>query len=233
MGPTAEAGAEGMLVCSASYGDTPRDRILEAAAWLFCRQGFAATGVDAVARRAGAAKTTLYRHFAGKQELIEAVLDAEGAAWRAWFFSELGGARGDAAARLLAVFDVLRRWFEDPGFYGCPFINAIGEFDSGDQRIRDIAAAHKAPIQGWIRAQATLAGQRDPDDVVRLFTVLIDGAIVAAQASRDPSFADDARRAAAALLAQGGATPARSLAPAGGRRAERTERGRVVASSPD
>lgn len=198
------------VICSAVYSDKPRDRILAAAAYLFCHEGFAATGVDAVARRAGAAKTTLYKHFASKEQLIEAVLEAEGAAWRAWFFTELARIPGDAKARLLGVFDVLRDWFADPAFYGCPFINAIGEFNSEDERIRQIAAAHKTHILGWIRAQATLARLPDPERVARLFTVLIDGAIVAAQASRDPSYADDARRAAEAMLALDAAAPRRA-----------------------
>ncbi|TVQ57376.1 MAG: TetR/AcrR family transcriptional regulator [Rhodobacteraceae bacterium] len=198
---TAEALRRGaQVVCSAIYTDSPRDRILAAASYLFCHEGFAATGVDAVARRAGAAKTTLYKHFASKERLIEAVLETEGAAWRAWFFEEIARIPGDARARLLGLFDVLHRWFADPAFYGCPFINAIGEFATGDERIRAIASAHKAHILGWIRAQAELARLPDPARAARLFTVLIDGAIVAAQASRDPSYALEAKAAAAALF---------------------------------
>ncbi|MCI4666332.1 MAG: TetR/AcrR family transcriptional regulator [Neomegalonema sp.] len=179
---------------------SPRERILAAAAHLFCHEGFAATGVDAIVAQAGAAKTTLYKHFESKEQLIDAVLEREGAAWRRWFFGKLGALRGDARARLLAVFDVLEIWFADPEFYGCPFINAIAEFDTGDERIRAAAAAHKAHLFAWLKAQALECGDSAPDETARQMVVLIDGAIVAAQGARDPSFARTAKGLASIRL---------------------------------
>jgi TetR/AcrR family transcriptional repressor of mexJK operon len=48
--------------------------ILDAAAALFMRQGFAGTSMDAVAREANVSKATLYAHFAGKDALFAAVV---------------------------------------------------------------------------------------------------------------------------------------------------------------
>jgi AcrR family transcriptional regulator len=187
-------------VCSARYQATTPDRVLAAASWLFCHHGFQATGVDAIARRAGTAKTSLYKHFGNKDQLIEAVLEREGAAWRSWFFSEMAKVEGTAEDRLLAVFDILETWFADPHFFGCPFINALGEFDVNNARLRKILAAHKSHLNGWIAAQAEMVGTPDPNDTVAQFTILIDGAIVAAQASGNPGYARQARQLAALLL---------------------------------
>jgi AcrR family transcriptional regulator len=197
-------------VCSARYRATTPDRVLAAASWLFCHHGFQATGVDAIARRAGTAKTSLYKHFGNKEQLIEAVLEREGAAWRSWFFSEMAKVEGTAEDRLLAVFDILGTWFADPHFFGCPFINALGEFDVNNARLRKILAAHKSHLNGWIAAQAEMVGTPDPADTVAQFTVLIDGAIVAAQASGNPGYARQARGLAMLLL--------RSHAPASARK---------------
>jgi hypothetical protein len=49
-----------------------RERILETAADLFYEHGFHAVGVDLIIERAGVAKTTLYRHFPSKDDLIVA-----------------------------------------------------------------------------------------------------------------------------------------------------------------
>jgi AcrR family transcriptional regulator len=49
--------------------------ILAAAARAFAGGGFAATSMEDVAREAGVTKLILYRHFATKQDLYEAVLD--------------------------------------------------------------------------------------------------------------------------------------------------------------
>jgi AcrR family transcriptional regulator len=180
---------------------TARDRILTAASFLFCNRGFAATGIDTVLARAGTAKATLYKHFDSKDALIHAVLEAEGLAWRRWFFGRLAATGGPAEARLLAVFDVLGEWLGDPGFYGCPFINAVAEFDTDNREVRAIADAHKAHLVTWLKAQALELGVADATDLARRFAVLIDGAIVAAQNAHDPSFAATAKSLARDYLA--------------------------------
>lgn len=48
------------------------ERILDAARAVFAEQGPVAQ-LSAVARRAGVGEATLYRHFAGRDELIHAV----------------------------------------------------------------------------------------------------------------------------------------------------------------
>ena len=53
-----------------------RDRILDAAYELFSRNGIQAVGVDAVITRSGVARQTLYRHFASKESLVLAFLEA-------------------------------------------------------------------------------------------------------------------------------------------------------------
>lgn len=50
------------------------DRILEVATALFLGDGFGATSIEAVARRAGISKRTFYHRFRGKEELFEAVV---------------------------------------------------------------------------------------------------------------------------------------------------------------
>jgi TetR/AcrR family transcriptional repressor of mexJK operon len=50
------------------------DRILDVATALFLGDGFGATSIEAVARRAGISKRTFYHRFRGKEELFEAVV---------------------------------------------------------------------------------------------------------------------------------------------------------------
>jgi AcrR family transcriptional regulator len=51
-----------------------RDRIVASARWLFARDGVEAS-VEDITRDAGVGMGTLYRHFATKEELIDAVLE--------------------------------------------------------------------------------------------------------------------------------------------------------------
>lgn len=186
--------------CIGREASTARDRVLNAATQLFCHHGFAATGVDTIASQAGTAKSTLYAHFKSKEKLIDAVLEREGKAWRDWFFGRLGEVRGTPKEKLCAVFDILEEWFKDPEFYGCPFINAISEATSENENLRNAAKSHKSHVNLWIRAQAMELGHANPDGLVQEMTVLVDGAIVAAQVTRDSNYSKVARGLIAARL---------------------------------
>src|SRR5436190_22187797 len=50
------------------------DRILDVATALFLSDGFGATSIEAVAKRAGISKRTFYHRFTGKEMLFEAVV---------------------------------------------------------------------------------------------------------------------------------------------------------------
>jgi len=54
----------------------PRDRLLETAAGLFYREGINSVGVDRIVSEANVTRATFYRHFAGKDDLVAAIIDA-------------------------------------------------------------------------------------------------------------------------------------------------------------
>ena len=185
----------------AHYPGAARERLLLAACDLCCRYGINATGVDSIVAAAGTAKTTLYKAFGSKEGLIEAVLEREGSTWRDWFSQEVDAFPGDASGKLVHVFDVLKTWFAEENFYGCPFINAIGEHDKEDDRIRLLTLRHKKIVLAKITELACIARPEDPEGLTHELNLLIDGAIVAALITRDPNVADHARNAAARLMA--------------------------------
>src|SRR5260370_24309280 len=54
-----------------------RDRLIRVASDIFFRQGFHATGVDAVIKKSRVAPMTLYTQFKSKENLIRAALEDE------------------------------------------------------------------------------------------------------------------------------------------------------------
>ncbi|MRR10254.1 TetR/AcrR family transcriptional regulator [bacterium] len=54
--------------------DSTRQRILEVAGGIFFSRGFAKVTVDEIAAGLGISKKTLYQHFAGKDQLLQAVV---------------------------------------------------------------------------------------------------------------------------------------------------------------
>jgi AcrR family transcriptional regulator len=178
----------------------PRERLLEAATRLFCRFGINSVGVDAIVEAAGTAKTTLYNSFGSKEGLVEAVLEREGRTWRAWFLNEIDGPGGSARERLSRIGPALKLWFGREDFFGCPFINAVGEFDKSDDRMRARAIAHKKIVLERLAALCAEARFSEPTELAHALGLVIDGAIVAALVTRDVAAADVASRACEAIL---------------------------------
>jgi len=181
----------------------PRDRLIEAATRLFCRYGVNAVGVDAIVEAAGTAKTTLYKVFGSKDGLVEAVLEREGRLWRTWFLAEIEGPGGSSVERLERIGPTLKSWFSREDFYGCPFINAVGESDKLDDRMRSRAVAHKKIVLQRLAELCADAGHEEPHQIGHALGLVIDGAIVAALVTRDAGVADIAGRACAAILSRG------------------------------
>lgn len=55
-------------------GDT-KERIIETALELFAQKGYLGTSMSDIAKRLGFTKAALYRHFAGKQEILDRIVD--------------------------------------------------------------------------------------------------------------------------------------------------------------
>jgi AcrR family transcriptional regulator len=81
-----------MRVKAMPEADPVATAILDAAAVEFERHGFRRVALDDVARRAGISRTTIYRRFANKDELIAAVIDRENAVLFAEIAAELNNA---------------------------------------------------------------------------------------------------------------------------------------------
>ena len=100
------------------------------------------------------------------------------------------------------IFPLLEEWFAQDRFYGCPFINAIGEHDKAEDRLRAITIAHKTAVLGRIESLAREAGAADPNRLAHKLGLLIDGAIVVAMITKDPGAAHLAAEAADSLFAE-------------------------------
>jgi AcrR family transcriptional regulator len=180
--------------------ESARGRLLGAATRLFCKNGINATGIDAIIDEAGTAKTTLYKLFGSKTNLVHAVLETEGKQWREWFIGALESGGGNAEAKLTRIFPALKDWFGQERFYGCPFINAVGEHDKDQKQLRAIAMRHKKVVLAYIEKLASEMGAMEPDVLAHQLALLMDGAIVAAMVTRDPGVADTAGLAAGSLF---------------------------------
>jgi AcrR family transcriptional regulator len=162
----------------AKTGDAVRERILETASGLFYREGVRAVGVDLVVAEAGVAKTSLYRHFRTKDDLIAAFLEREDKDfWRTW--DEVTRRHpDDPTGELQAHMDWIGERVGRPKYRGCPQLNVAAEFPQAEHPARLVATAHKLELRRRLLDIAQRMGVARSEELAGQLTVLINGAFV-------------------------------------------------------
>jgi AcrR family transcriptional regulator len=178
---------------------SPRERILDAAAKLFYRDGFVSVGVDTIIAESRVAKMTLYRHFRSKDDLIVAYLERADEQFWAWFDKWLDG--GPSSEQLVNLFESLGKFATSPQcFGGCMFQHAAADFPDVDHPAHRIALEHKSAVLARLLDLAQQAGASDPPALSAQLLLLMDGAFVAARLFGTRSPAAHVGVAAAALI---------------------------------
>ncbi len=178
-----------------------REHLIEVAAELFNRFGYHAAGIDRVIAEAGIAKTTLYRYFKSKDELIVAALQRVDERYRNDMREMVDGlTAGGPKQKLLATFDYLEEWFESKEFYGCPFMSAAGEYAERTHPVFQQAMLHKRLTIAYFEELARAAGLDQPQRMAEEINLLHEGATAVAQINGDPSTARQAKAVAATLV---------------------------------
>ncbi|MGB8019745.1 MAG: TetR/AcrR family transcriptional regulator [Candidatus Nanopelagicales bacterium] len=176
-----------------------RERILDTAFRLFYARGLRAVGVDTIIAESGVAKATFYRHFPAKDDLILAYLDKVDRVWTAQLEQAAHEAGPDPGHQLVGLFDALTTACRRPGYRGCAFINAAAETAPGSP-VHDRTVAHKQNVLAWIRDLAQRAGARDPDQLARALTILLDGGLASGALDADPNSPQTAKATAGVLV---------------------------------
>lgn len=172
-----------------------REALLDAAERLFYERGVQAVGMDEVRAASGLPLKRIYRFFPAKEDLVVAMLHRRDQRWRgdlAAYVERVAQPR----ARVLAVFDWLAEWFARPGFRGCAWINAFGEFGTSSPAVLAEVRSHKQAFYDQIEVWVEATGAPVAEGVF----LLAEGAMVTAGISGDPASAGHARAAVATLL---------------------------------
>ncbi len=172
-----------------------REALLQAAEALFYERGIQAVGMDAVRAASGVPLKRIYALFASKEDLVVAVLRHRDHRWLASLV-EFVERHEDPRERVLALFDWLERWFAQPGFRGCAWINAYGELGTASPAVLAEVRSHKRAfhhlITRWVGAVT--------DAPAGPVCLLAEGAIVTASLTGDAEAARTGRAAAETLI---------------------------------
>lgn len=182
--------------------DRSRAALIDTAATLFRRQGYAATGLNQILEQAGVKPGSLYHHFPqGKQQLAAAAVETTGSAIEHLLRQLLSTDR--------PVSDTVDRWIDvlaaglagDPRD-GCPVEPLATEAVHGSAVLREAAARAFA---GWCAAitdRLRRDGWSEPaaEQAGLAVISLIEGALILSRTSGHPAALDAAKASARRLL---------------------------------
>ena len=153
-----------------------REKILAIASDLFYRYGIRAIGVDMIIARSEVAKTTLYRYFPSKDDLVVAYLEINDRYFWKLFDEVITRFPLEPKQQLLAIFSWLDQLIVSPECYGCPFLMVATEFPEVDYPGHQVALAHKQKLRDRLTELARLAGIELAAELSAILSLLIDGA---------------------------------------------------------
>ncbi|WP_420370286.1 TetR/AcrR family transcriptional regulator [Curtobacterium sp. L1-20] len=178
-----------------------RARIVDVADRLFYARGIQSVGMDEIRTGAGVSLKKLYAAFAGKEQLIAAVLDGRHDYWEQGVHGAVDAAT-TPRDKLLAMYDFLESWFGDETFRGCGFINAFGELGATSPVIAEIAREHKDSFQRFVQGLTADAVDDTAlaEELAAQLALLAEGAQTTAAIAGSTAPAVHARRAAETLI---------------------------------
>jgi AcrR family transcriptional regulator len=154
-----------------------RARLVAAASELFYAEGIRNVSIELVLDAAHVTRSTLYRYFDTKDDLVLAYLEREDQGIRARF-AEAAATATTSDQLLQLVVGAITHDVCGPGFRGCPFMNAAIEYPESDHQVRTAVKGHRAWFFESVRAVLMSARHPDPERAGRALVLLRDGSMM-------------------------------------------------------
>ena len=175
---------------------TTKERILEAALTLFAENGYDGTSVEQIATEVGIKAPSLYKHYKGKEDILNALIDSAEVRYEEMFGSErnTGKVPKDPEEFIQVTMGRIAFTIKDPVIRKTRMLLVQEQFRN--ERIAEVTTRHQ--LDGIQRMFAKIiegmmdAGIFIKDDPALLAIELTAPAVLwIAQADRQPRYADE------------------------------------------
>jgi len=142
------------------YGKTRRKatHIIDTASSLFQQRGYTAVGINEIIAKAETAKATFYHHFATKEHLGEAWLQAVHD--RSESNREaITDSMDDPVYKIRAYFSELRRFMKEGCYRGCPYTNTAAVITPDEHALERQIVGHKGSIRKFFTHLASAVAE--------------------------------------------------------------------------
>jgi len=162
-----------------------RDRIVEAARYLFWEKGYAATGLAELLARAGANSGSFYYFFDSKDAVLRTVLETYRDLLDPLVVRPTFEAHAQPIDRIFALLEGYRQRLTSTDCqYGCPIGRLALELDPENTPAHELIAQNFTAWRGAVEACARGAGMPKPGDVAAFVLTVMEGAVMQSRAYR-------------------------------------------------
>lgn len=153
---------------------------------LFYKNGFHATGVDAIIEGTGISKRTLYKHFISKEGLILASIDYYHQTMYQAIFDYLEkSALKNPVEKALRIFDFLSNQIDTGKLYGCFAMNAKNEYTNKVKEIETACNNYVMALQELIELYLKKGNVEDSKSLAMQVMMIFEGAIIRSKGTAD------------------------------------------------
>ncbi|AXF86226.1 hypothetical protein DTO96_101972 [Ephemeroptericola cinctiostellae] len=149
------------------------EKIIQTAEKLFYKHGFNGIGVDVIRDESGCSKTTMYKAFTNKENLIKEVLKYRDNQFRESLINYVGEDKGVEAVTKILKWH--HNWFNQPQFNGCLFVRSLAELRAPHKDASAIAIEHKEWVRHFIYEK--VQGASKAHDLADQLFIIIEGQI--------------------------------------------------------
>jgi AcrR family transcriptional regulator len=202
-----------------------RQRIVEAARFLFWEKGYAATGLAELLARANANSGSFYHFFESKDAVLRAVLETYRDLLEPMVLRPAWEAHAEPIDRVFSLLDGYRQRLLDTDCqYGCPIGRLALELDPENAPAHALIAQNFGAWRQAVEACVRLADLPHPADVAAFVLTVMEGAVMQSRAYRSIEPYDACIRQLRIHFAALGAAPdrPRKTMPSSSRSARRT-----------
>lgn len=180
-----------------------RDEMIQYAYDLFYKNGFHATGVDAIIEGTGISKRTLYKHFTSKEGLIIATIDY----YHQMRYKTISDYLEKTTSKnpidkVLSLFDFLSDLVDAGLLNGCFAMNAKTEYSNKAQEIEAACDAYGATLQQFIELYLEQGNVKNSKAVTMQLAMLFEGAILRSKGTGNSESVKLAKAAAKLIIKQ-------------------------------
>lgn len=180
-----------------------KDKILNAATFLFYRYGISNTGINSITEHAKVAKMSLYNNYNDKSELISDYINLIISDWLKRY-EDKNRKSFTPIEKILAIFDTYLECFEifgDDLYRGCGLINASVEFDVNSKE-RVCIRNHKDNIEEILgkNIRCIINDPIKSKKITRVISYLLEGALIKSGLESDFEEIKEARYLVVSIL---------------------------------